>query len=440
VAITVDEVLRINDGESGWPAVPQAGRLLVDFMQDIVFEDKYEFISPHRGNWWPWLLERVVGWHLRKAYSISEVDVRGLDRLSSSIESGDGIIIAPNHCRLSDPVALGELITGVGCHIFTMASWNVFKVGAFQKFLVRRMGGFSIYREGMDRAALNFAIDVLVDAKRPLVLFPEGMISRTNDRLSLLQDGVSLMARAAARKRAGLSPPGRVVVHPVALKYRFDGDIESSVARVLSDIESRLSWQSQVGQPLLERVEKIGQALLALKEVEYLGAPQSGSVFDRRDRLVDEVLGPLEEEWCGGRSDGGTVARVKRLRSEILPDMVEQDLSEEERQRRWRHLADCYLAQQMSLYPNDYIGPDVAVERLLETIERFEEDLTDRATVHGPMSVLVEVGDAIEVPSVRSRDRGEDPVMKELQEQLTEMLERLAAEIEQGRQQEGGRK
>ena len=420
--------------------MPDADRLRVETMQDIVFEDSYEFIPPHRGNWWPWLLERVVGWHLRKTYSISEVDVRGLDRLSASIESGDGIIIAPNHCRLSDPIALGELITGVGCHIFTMASWNVFKVSAFQKFLVRRMGGFSIYREGMDRAALNCAIDVLVDAKRPLVLFPEGMISRTNDRLSLLQDGVSLMARAAARKRASLSPPGRVVVHPVALKYRFDGEIESSVAGVLGDIESRLSWQPQVGQPLLERVEKIGQALLALKEVEYLGSPQTGSVFDRRDRLVDRLLGPLEEEWCGGRSDGGTVARVKRLRSEILPDMVEQDLSEDERQRRWRQLADCYLAQQMSLYPNDYIGPDVAVERLLETVERFEEDLTDRATVHGPMSVLVEVGDAIEVPSVRSRDRGEDPVMQELREQLTGMLERLAAEIEQARQQEGGRK
>ncbi|HCK54511.1 MAG TPA: 1-acyl-sn-glycerol-3-phosphate acyltransferase, partial [Planctomycetaceae bacterium] len=184
---------------------------------------------------------------------------------------------------------------------------------------------------------------------------------------------------------------------------------------------------------------KIGQALLALKEVEYLGAPQAGSVFDRRDRLVDRVLGPLEEEWCDGRNDGGIVARVKRLRSEILPDMVDQELPEEERQRRWRHLADCYLAQQMSLYPNDYIGPDEAVERLLETVERFEEDLTDQATVHGPMTVLVEVGEAIEVPSVRSRERGEDPVMQELQEQLSGMLERLAAEIEEGRRQEGGR-
>ena len=439
VAITVDEVSLINNGESDWPALAGVVRLPVEPMQDIVFEDKYEFVPPHRGTWWPWVLERVVGWHMRKAYSISEVDIRGSDRLSSSIESGDGIVIAPNHCRLSDPVALGELVTGLGCHIFTMASWNVFKVSALQTFLVRRMGGFSIYREGMDRAALNCAIDVLVDAKRPLVLFPEGMISRTNDRLSLLQDGVSLMARAAARKRAAMSPPGRVVVHPVALKYRFDGEIESSVAGVLEGIESRLSWQPQVGRPLLERVEKIGQALLALKEVEYLGAPQSGSVFDRRDRLVDRVLGPLEEEWCDGRNDGGVVARVKRLRSEILPDMVDQELPEEERQRRWRQLADCYLAQQMSLYPNDYIGPDEAVERLLETVERFEEDLTDQATVHGPMTVLVEVGEAIEVPSVRSRERGEDPVMQELQEQLSGMLERLAAEIEQGRRQEGGR-
>ena len=53
--------------------------------------------------------------------------------------------------------------------------------------------------------------------------------------------------------------------------------------------------------------------------------------------------------------------------------------------------------------------------------------------------IRVEVGEAIEVPSVRSRERGEDPVMQELQEQLSGMLERLAAEIEEGRRQEGGR-
>jgi len=174
---------------------------------------------------------------------------------------------------------------------------------------------------------------------------------------------------------------------------------------------------------------------LSLKEVEYLGAAQSGSIFTRRDRLIDTVLGPLEDEWCGGRGEGDPVARVKRLRTAILPEMVEQELPEEERQRRWRQLADCYLAQQMSLYPIDYIGPERPVERILETVERFEEDLTDVATMHGPMSVLVEVGEAIEVPTRRSRNGDEDPLMLELEQRLGGMLEGLASEIDESRRE-----
>ena len=402
-------------------------------MQEIVFDDKYEFIPPHRGNLWPWVLERVVGWHLRRQFDIASIEIRGIERLRASLKAGDGIIVAPNHCRPSDPAILGAVAVEAGCHVFALASWNVFKVNAFQSFLVRRMGGFSIYREGMDRAALNCAIEILEKAERPLVVFPEGMISRTNDHLNLLQDGLSLIARAAARKRAATDPSGRVVVHPTALKYRFDGEIESSVAGVLSEIEGRLSWQSQEQRPLLERVERIGQALLTLKEVEYLGAPQAGSVFERRDRLIDSMLGPLEEEWCGGRRDGGAVARVKRLRIEILPDMVEEDLPEDERQRRWRQLADCYLAQQLSLYPTDYIGPDRPVERILETIERFEEDLADVATVHGPLTVLVEVGEAIEVSPRRSHKSEGDPLMLELETRIQRLITGLASEVEQAR-------
>ena len=416
-----------------------AGKLPGDAMQEIVFDDKYEFVPPHRGNLWPWVLERVVGWRLRRQFDITSIEVRGVERLKASLKSGDGIIVAPNHCRPSDPAVLGEVTAQAGCHVFGMASWNVFKVNAFQTFLVRRLGGFSIYREGMDRAALNCAIKILEDAERPLVVFPEGMISRTNDHLNVLQNGVSLMARAAARKRASTDPAGRVVVHPTAMKYRFDGEIESSVSGVLAEIEARLSWQSQAQRPLLERVERIGQALLTLKEVEYLGTPQAGAIFDRRDRLIDSVLGPLEEEWCGGRRDEGVVARVKRLRVEILPDMVEQELPEKERQRRWRQLADCYLAQQLSLYPTDYIGPDRPVERILETVERFEEDLADVATVHGPMAVLVEVGEAIEVSAERSRDGDGDPLMQELETSLRQLISGLAAEIERTRLPVGGR-
>ena len=316
-----------------------AGKLPGDAMQEIVFDDKYEFVPPHRGNLWPWVLERVVGWRLRRQFDITAIEVGGVDRLKASIVSGDGIIVAQNHCRPSDPAVLGEVTSQAGCHVFGMASWNVFKVNALQTFLVRRLGGFSIYREGMDRAALNCAIKILEDAERPLVVFPEGMISRTNDHLNVLQNGVSLMARAAARKRASTDPPGRVVVHPTAVKYRFDGEIESSVSGVLAEIEARLSWQSQAQRPLLERVERIGQALLTLKEVEYLGTPQAGSIFDRRDRLIDSeplfldainriivqegqspISEPENEEYLIGTTVNQTWEQLKDIR--VLPKAI----------------------------------------------------------------------------------------------------------------------
>ncbi|HCK54541.1 MAG TPA: hypothetical protein DIC23_15090, partial [Planctomycetaceae bacterium] len=55
VAITADEVSLINNGKSDWPALAGVVRLPVEPMQDIVFEDKYEFVPPHRGTWWPWV-------------------------------------------------------------------------------------------------------------------------------------------------------------------------------------------------------------------------------------------------------------------------------------------------------------------------------------------------------------------------------------------------
>ena len=88
-----------------------------------------------------------------------------------------------------------------------MASWHLFMQSWLQTFLLRKAGTFSVYREGMDRTALNMAIDILVDSRRPLVIFPEGIISRTNDRLNPLLEGTAFIARSAAKKRAKDTPP-----------------------------------------------------------------------------------------------------------------------------------------------------------------------------------------------------------------------------------------
>ena len=292
---------------------------------------------------------------------------------------------------------------------------------------IKSLPAFSVHREGVDRQSINTAIEMLEKAERPLIVFPEGGVSRTNDRLQALLD-ISPLARAAAKRRAKRVAGGQVVVHPIAIKYLFGGDLQQAADGVLTRIEHRLTWRPQQDLPLLPRIAKVGKALLGLKELEYFGQVQTGTFADRLSRLIDQLLCPLETEWLGTATSGPVVPRVKSLRVKILPDLIDGKVDDAERQRRWDHLGDLSLAQQLSCYPPDYLEEYPSVDRLLETIERFEEDLTDATTVHGSLKAVMEVGEAIPVSPERDRDAEVDPLMTRIESDLQGMLDRLARE------------
>ena len=392
-------------------------------MQNIVIDQPYQFIPPHHGTLvWNTVLRPYLRRYLRKNYGIEKVECRGAEHLRKSIEAGHGVLLTPNHARECDPLVLGQLSICVDRPFFFMASWHVFMQSRFMHWLLRRCGAFSIYREGMDRASVNAATEILESGERPLVIFPEGVASRTNYHLNALLEGTALMARAAAKKRGKMQPPGKVVVHPVAIRYNFHGDIEKTLAPVLDEIEARLTWRPQRHLPLVERIYKLGEALLSLKEVEYLGRTQAGPIRERIVRLTDHLLVPLEAEWTKGERDAHIVARVKRIRTAILPDLVKGEITEAERERRWRQLADVYLAQHLAHYPPDYVRSNVTPERLLETVERIEEGLTDVARIHRPMSATIEVAPAIEVNPTREARGSADPLMAKIEQELRRML------------------
>jgi 1-acyl-sn-glycerol-3-phosphate acyltransferase len=388
-------------------------------MQSVIIDKPYVPVPPHRGRIWPMLLSRYVPRLLRKKYGVTKVEILHPERLRASIKAGHGILIAPNHCRDEDPLVISMLSREVRSPFYAMASWHVFMQDRVQSFLLRRAGAFSIYREGIDRGAVNTAVEILESAQRPLVIFPEGFVSRTNDIVNDLLDGTALIARTAAKRRAKAGG-GKVIVHPVAIRYRFTGNIETAAGKLLDEIEARLTWRRQP-LALYERIHKIGSALLALKELEYLGQADNGDVGPRLHKLIDAILGPLEDEWLSQRHTDSVPTRVKRLRSAILPDMTAGQIDEAESQRRWKHLADLYLAQQLFHYPPDYLRDSESTERILETVERFEEDLTDRIRMHGEIHATITVGDAIEVSGERPRGSA-DPLLPQIRQQLISML------------------
>lgn len=398
-------------------------------MQDIIVEKPYRFVPPHRGNWWPTLIQRLKLYerHLRKNEGVVDHECRHVERLRASLDAGHGVLMTPNHCRTADPLVIGWLADEARTHVYAMASWHLFNQGRIMAWAIHKMGAFSVNREGVDRQSINTAIEILEKAERPLFLFPEGGVTRTNDRLHALLD-ISLIARAGAKKRAKRTDGGQVVVHPVAIKYVFQGDLERQADRVLTEIEHRLSWRPQKKLTLIDRISKMGIALLSLKEIEYFNRVREGTLEVRLQRLIDRLLCPLEQEWLGDAKSGPVMPRVKALRVKILPEMAQGNVDPIEHKRRWEHLADLYLAQQISFYPPDYLVARPSVDRLRETIERFEEDLTDVATIHGPLKAIIEVGEAIQVTSERDRTAEVDPLMTQIEQNLQEMLDELALE------------
>jgi 1-acyl-sn-glycerol-3-phosphate acyltransferase len=388
-------------------------------MQDIIIAKPYTFVPPDRRRFWPAVIRPLLRPYLARAWGVTRVDTVGLEPLRAALRERASIVLTPNHCRPCDPTVVGVLGSAVGSSIYIMASWHLFMGNRFQAWFLRRMGAFSVYREGLDRAAVKAAIELLVEARRPLVIFPEGIITRTNDRLGALNEGPAFIARSAAKQRAKNAPGARTLLVPVALRYRFLGRLEESVVPVLDRIEARLTWTPRPGRPLVERLRRVGNAILGLKELELAGEIRHGTIEERLTRLVDDILDPLEDEWKVKKREADVPGRVRSLRAAILPDLVEGGLTDAVRERRWEQLARLYLAQQLSLYPAGYLQGSPSPERVLETVERLEEDLTDVATIHRPLALTIHVGEPIEVAA---GDRTPAALMTDVRAQIEAML------------------
>ena len=396
-------------------------------MQRIVFDDPYEFVPPFRSRIWSKMVGKILPTLMRRMYGVVSWETHGLDHLRASLEAGHGIILCPNHSRASDPMAMGSIVLATPCEVYAMASWHVFRQSRLETLVCRSVGAFSVYREGLDRKALELATEVVTTAERPLVIFAEGVISAANDRLLNLMDGIAFVARTAAKKRIKINPDAKVVVHPVACRYSHSRDPAEALLPTLDRLESMLFWQTNQHMDVAQRVAALDEANQSLREVQYLGHAREGSVPERAQWLANEILQNQELEWLGGKRTGDVVSRVKDLRLAMIPDMVSGAVDDAERQRRWRFLTELYFAQTMSMNVPGYLDRDKAGDRfnyrLVETLERVEEDLTDKLTTYDDMHIDIHVGEPIEVDPSFRRGRGPDPLMTNLRQNMLDLMQ-----------------
>lgn len=171
------------------------------------------------------------------------------------------------------------------------------------------------------------------------------------------------------------------------------------------------------------------EALLALKEIQYLGHSEAGPLPQRRDALIGHLLDSAEQRLGLPATEELARTRVRVIRSEVvkrffaLPD----DPVEQSRLRNIVGAAD--LAQDLVSYPDCYLMPgQVTDTRIVETIQRMQESLLGKADSSVKLKVVIDFAEPIPVPTDRAPRGGTDPLMQQLDDRLAEMLSKLSAE------------
>ena len=362
----------------------------------------YQFQPPKLSPFWVRASRLYVSYLLRRTQVVREIDDVGLEHLKALKGKGDGVLITPNHPDLADPAVMFMISRRAGVPFCYMAAYQIFTGNAgLRKFILPRLGVFPVDREGADRSAFQAGLNVLTQGKNPLVVFPEGEIYFLGDRLTPLREGAAALALAAARKAAEC---GRTVwIIPTAIRYRFleNHDPLPELHRLMDTLEARFTWWDPCGRSIIERLYRYAEGMLALKELEYLDAPQPGTLKERIARLKFHILEEMENRRLGRRSDEPVPFRVKELRRACLKALAVPGISREERRTLRRDLNSLFVAIQLFSYPGDYVRENPTLERLAEIMTKFEQDalgVTNPAP-RGPRRAVVKMGEPIDVRS-----------------------------------------
>jgi hypothetical protein len=350
----------------------------------------------------PWLVRLwrpLINRTLRESQKIAQVDVQGIEHVQQPLAGGAGMLVTPNHSFHYDSYALIEASHRVGRPFHFLSAWQVFAMSKWHEQLVLQWHGcFSINREGNDLSAFKTAVDILRENPHPLVIFPEGDIYHNNDRVTPFRDGAAAIAMSAAKKA---SRP--IVAVPAALKCFYIEDPTDELTQLMTRLEEAIHWRPRPDLPLPERIYRFAGGALALKELEYLGRAQDGTIPQRVAALADFVLSRLEERYAIKSKTAAVPERVKELRRAVIKQMEQDGLSQEQRHKLSHDMEDLFFVIQLYSYPGDYVAQQPSLERIAETLDKFEEDVlkADYPGIRGRRRAVVKFGPPVEVPKER---------------------------------------
>ena len=369
---------------------------------------------------WPWLI--FLGGQLNRLLlrRDTELDVRP-DDLAVLRNLPPGCLIAPNHAHYADPQVTFELARRAGRRVIFMSTREAFDVAAgCWGWFLQRFGVFSVNRGGVNVEARKFAQSVLVNGAYDLAMFPEGEIYLLNDLVMPLKPGAARLALEAASELERQGRPRPVFIVPVAIKYRFLGDIRPVLEATTARLESRVLGGPRTG-PLYPRIVGLGETLLSRAEERYGLKPDPGlDLYERVHRLRRTLLEQLERRHLGRVQKGFEFDRARKLMIRIQARMLETYKSEGHygpleappHDPLAADLEAANLCARSVAFREDYLVENPTPERMAETLTKLEREILGKQ-IRSPLGkrrAIIRLAPPLDVVAHLPRHAAESPV------------------------------
>jgi len=368
------------------------------------------FQNPPRS--WPSLLsprfiDRYTRWRNRELQTqgIEQIHATGAENVRAAIQAGYGVLLVSNHSYHYDSYVLIEAGRRSGWYPHIMTAWQVFMMyHRLGRWFLQKHGCFSINREGNDTQAFRQSISVLTSGSHPLLIYPEGDIYHCNDRVMPFREGAAAIALLASKKKQR-----PIVILPCAMKCFYSTDPTLELHAVMNRLEERIGWRPAPERSLLDRIYRFGNGFLASKEVEYLGVSRNGTIRERLTYLANAVLTQIRERHHLPVQGKDLTERIRFVRIHLISLMGKLQTPGENIDIDNRSsptlpqlhidMQDLFFVTQLSSYHGDYSAENPTIERMAETIDKFEEDVfsLQAPTPRGKRIALVHFGTPIEL-------------------------------------------
>ncbi len=357
-------------------------------------------LHPGWVHFWRWMRERIR----LKYHRLMEIEIRGLENLRQCIARKQGILITPNHSSHADPSVVYRVADQLKTPLYFMAAWQIFlRASWIRRLVLRQHGCFSVDREGTDIRAFRQAVEILQHESYPLVIFPEGAIYHINKHVTPFRDGpaaIALMARKHSERP--------VVCIPCGIRYQYISSPLEELLELMDRLEEQILWRPKHNLILRKRIYQFAEAILGLKEKEYLGQARPGTLPERIQALAEHILQQLEKRSGIETRAANLPERVKACRRHTIQRMENLELSEQEHHQAIVDLDDLFVVTQLFSYPGTYVSKRPALEDMAEMLDKFEEDILKRptATIRGTRRAVIAFGEPIPIePDRAGRDQ-----------------------------------